>query len=70
MSDLYQTELQKSKIYNTMKLKCKEQGDAIEASVIKLVNDIVTDSCNLSKTIIKYMPEFTLHDETHLFEFY
>ncbi len=67
MSDLYQTELQKSKIYNTMKTKCKEQGDAIEASVIKLTNDIVTDACNLSKTIIRYMPEFTLHDETHLF---
>lgn len=50
-----------------MKSKSEGHGDAVEASVVKLVNDIVTDACDLSKTIIKYMPEYTLHDETHLF---
>lgn len=70
MNDIYQNELLKCKIYNSLKNKCKNQPDQIETEVIKLVNDVVQYACDKSKVIIKYLPEYTLHDETHLFRTY
>ncbi|MGV8056865.1 MAG: ATP-binding protein [Smithellaceae bacterium] len=67
MNEIYQNELARSKIYSLLKCKCDGLSDGIGSSVIKLVNEVVSESCELSKTIIKYMPEYTLHDETHLF---
>jgi len=70
MNEIYQNELARSKIYTLLKCKCDGLSDGIGSSVIKLVNEVVSESCELSKTIIKYMPEYTLHDATHLFESY
>jgi len=67
MNEIYQNELAQSKIYTLLKCKCDGLSDGIGSSVIKLVNEVVSESCELSKTIIKYMPEYTLHDATHLF---
>lgn len=67
MIKLYQNELNRSKIYKLLKEKCKHKNDKIESSVINLINNVVENSCEKSKTIIKYMSEYTLHDETHLF---
>ena len=55
--------LNKSKIYQTLKEKCIEK----DSDIIALVDDIVSYSYNRSKTIIKHMGEFTLHDGEHLF---
>ncbi len=60
-------ELSRSKIYSKLKKECANTSDDVSASVLKIVTEIVRDSCALSKTIIRYMPEYTLHDETHLF---
>ena len=55
--------LNKSEIYQTLRLKCEEK----DPEVIALVDSIVSYSCSRSKTIIRHMGEFTLHDEEHLF---
>ncbi len=67
MANIYQNELTRSKIYTLLKSKCRQLDDGVESSVIKIVNDVIRDACDLSKTILSYMPEYTLHDETHLF---
>lgn len=70
MIELYQSELNRSKIYQTLKTKCEAETDLVNASVIQLVNRVVEYACEKTKVIIKYMPEYTLHDETHLFRVY
>ena len=67
MVEIYQNELIRSKIYKILKERCSQENDNIGASILSLVNDIVTFACDKSKTILKYMPEYTLHDQTHLF---
>lgn len=57
------TRLSKSEIYQALKEKCEDK----DSGVITLVEDIVLYSCNRSKTIIRHMGEFTLHDGEHLF---
>src|SRR5688572_5123622 len=58
--------LTKSKIYTAFKQKAIEEGDAIEAQVTSVVLEGISDAYEKSKLIIKYMPEYTLHDSTHL----
>ena len=55
--------LQKSKIYSTLKEKCIEK----DTEVIALVDSAVSYAFQRTKTIIKHMGEFTLHDGDHLF---
>jgi hypothetical protein len=61
--DEYLLRLQKSEIYITLKDKC----DKKDPEVISLVNSAVSYALQRSKTIIKHMGEFTLHDGDHLF---
>jgi molecular chaperone HtpG len=56
--------LQKSLIYKTLKLHCQEK----DTEVVALVDKVVSDSFQRTKTIIKHMGEFTLHDGDHLFK--
>ena len=55
--------LTKSKIYSTLKLNCQEK----DSEVIALVDKAVLYAHQRTKTIIKHMGEFTLHDSDHLF---
>lgn len=67
MRDDYKDEillrLEKSTIYTNLKSKCEEKDNA----VIALVDDAVSYAFQRTKTIIKHMGEFTLHDGDHLF---
>lgn len=55
--------LQKSLIYDTLKIKCAEK----DSEVITLVDSAVSYAYQRTKTIIRHMGEFTLHDGDHLF---
>jgi hypothetical protein len=59
--------LKQSLIYNTIVLKLSDLDDAFEAQQKKLIFDAVDFAFQKSKLIIKYMPEYTLHDGDHLF---
>jgi hypothetical protein len=61
--DEFLPRLQKSFIYNTLKEKCAEK----DSEVTTLVENLVYYSIQRTKTIIKHMGEFTLHDSEHLF---
>lgn len=67
MTDDYKDEfllrLQKSLIYHTLKEKCIDK----DSEVITLVDSAVSYAFQRTKTIIKHMGEFTLHDGDHLF---
>jgi hypothetical protein len=67
MTDDYKDEiilrLRKSEIYNSLTDKCKEK----DSEVISLVDGAVNYAYQRTKTIIKHMGEFTLHDGDHLF---
>jgi hypothetical protein len=62
-----ENQLLKSKIYQIFKEKASKEGDSIEAQVTSIVHDGVKDAYEKSKLIIKYMPEYSLHDGVHLF---
>ncbi len=55
--------LQKSEIYDTLNSKCQ----AKDKEVIALVEQAVSYAFQRTKTIIKHMGEYTLHDGDHLF---
>lgn len=61
--DEYLLRLQKSGLYRELKNKCSEK----DLEVISLVENAVSYSFQRTKTIIKHMGEFTLHDGDHLF---
>jgi hypothetical protein len=67
MADDYKDEfllrLQKSQIYETLKTKCHDK----DPEVMTLVDNAVSYAFQRTKTIIKHMGEFTLHDGDHLF---
>ncbi|WP_051209896.1 HD domain-containing protein [Gelidibacter mesophilus] len=67
MTDDYKEEffarLQKSEIYCTLKNNCLEKDN----EVIALVDNAVSYALQRTKTIIRHMGEFTLHDGDHLF---
>jgi len=67
MKDIHKDEilprLEKSKVYNTLKTKCQDKDN----EVIALIDESVYYAHQRTKTIIKYMGEFTLHDSDHLF---
>ncbi|MDM1044374.1 ATP-binding protein [Myroides sp. 1354] len=61
--DEYLLRLQKNLIYNTLKNKCQDK----DTEVIALIDEAVSYAFQRTKTIIKHMGEFTLHDGDHLF---
>lgn len=61
--DEYLLRLQKSLIYQTLKANCSDK----DTEVIALVDSMVSYAFQRTKTIIKHMGEFTLHDADHLF---
>jgi len=67
MNDDYKEEflarLQKSELYKALKSKCLEK----DSEVIALVENTTSYAFQRTKTIIKHMGEFTLHDGDHLF---
>lgn len=67
MNDDYKDEflarLQKSELYKTLKSQCSEK----DSEVIALVESTASYAFQRTKTILKHMGEFTLHDGDHLF---
>lgn len=67
MTDDYKEEfllrLQKSALYDALKLKCHDK----DPEVVALVENAVSYAFQRTKTILKHMGEFTLHDGDHLF---
>lgn len=67
MADDYKDEfllrLQKSIIFDTLKAKC----DKKDTEVMTLVNGAVSYAFQRTKSVIRHMGEFTLHDGDHLF---
>jgi molecular chaperone HtpG len=59
----YLARLSKSLLYSTLKNNCKDKDN----EVISLVDSLVSYSVQRTKTIIRHMGEFTLHDSDHLF---
>lgn len=60
-----QARLPKSHLYRTLKSKCAI--DSSGAQVLALVDDATFYAFQRTKTILKHMGEFTLHDGDHLF---
>jgi molecular chaperone HtpG len=61
--DEYLPRLQKSKLFLTLQARCVEKDSA----VVTLVESGVEYAFQRTKTIIRHMGEFTLHDGDHLF---
>ena len=59
----YLPRLEKSYIYSSLKENCAHT----DVEVTALVEDAVAYSIQRTKTIIKHMGEYTLHDDVHLF---
>lgn len=57
--------LERSIIYTSFKKECGTDPAGSEA--LALVQDMISYAYHRSKTVIKSMPEFTLHDSEHLF---
>ena len=56
--------LKDTEIYQILEEKCKMTEDY---EVLTIVNDVYEYSINKLKAVIKNLPEFTLHDEVHIF---
>ncbi|MBD3384638.1 metal-dependent phosphohydrolase [candidate division KSB1 bacterium] len=69
MSDDWKDEilprLQKSLIYKTLSIKCEKNPAG--SDTLSLIQKMLLYAHHRSKTVIKNMPEFTLHDSEHLF---
>jgi hypothetical protein len=61
-----QLRLNSSLIYTTLQSKCNDDK-TIGAQVLSLVNEAVSWAYQRTKTIVRHMGEFTLHDGDHLF---
>lgn len=62
-----ENQLSKSKIFQAFRRKSKKEGNTIDAQLTSTVLDGIRDAYDKSKLIIKYIPEYTLHDGAHLF---
>ncbi len=56
--------LTQTKIYKKLEEYANE--DSISRDLISLVDKIFEESKQIHKTVLRHMPEFTLHDEEHL----
>ena len=64
MNDYLETRLEKLAVYQQLRNKCEENN---RHEVLALVMDIANFAVERLKTVIKNMPEFTLHDDKHIF---
>jgi molecular chaperone HtpG len=60
-----QLALQASELYRTLKRKC--ESDKAGTQVMALIDDATHYAYQRTKTIVRHMGEFTLHDGDHLF---
>ena len=60
-----QARLAKSNIFTVLKEKC--ESDSSGSQVLALIDDATFYAFQRTKTILKHMGEFTLHDGDHLF---
>jgi molecular chaperone HtpG len=58
---------EQSKLYNQMIEKLHDEDSGVKANALKIINDAGEYALLRLKTVIKNMPEFTLHDEEHVF---
>ena len=61
------TKLKKSAIYNQLNVLLKSEGDDVKGQVLNLIHEACNYAYQKSKAVIRHMPEFTLHDEQHIF---
>lgn len=59
--------LAKSKIYTILRRKALIESRTIDSNVSDTIHKCVKYAYDKAKLIIKYMPEYTLHDSEHLF---
>lgn len=64
MSEYFEEQLNKLIVYQQLKCKCENNN---HHEVLALVAEVGTFAVERLKTVIKNMPEFTLHDDTHIF---
>jgi len=62
-----ESRLEKSKIYTKLEKQLGIKGTAIKSQQLNLIFECVDYAYQKSKLILKYMPEYTLHDGEHLF---
>ncbi len=62
-----ETRLEKSQIYTTLESQLTATSKAIKSQQLNLIFECVDYAYQKSKLILKYMPEYTLHDGEHLF---
>ena len=62
-----ESRLEKSQIYKTLEHQLTATGAAIKSQQFNLLFECVDYAYQKSKLILKYMPEYTLHDGEHLF---
>ena len=61
----YIQQLEKSKLYQILRQKCNSDSEGTD--ILSVVHDTVYDCCTRTKLIVRYMKQYTLHDELHLF---
>jgi molecular chaperone HtpG len=67
-SDTSLDKILQSKIYTELKAKCASSDTEInKTDVLSTVNKIINGAAERAKVIIRQMPEYTLHDETHFY---
>lgn len=64
MNEYLENQLNKSVVYQQLKDNCERNN---QHEVLALVAKVGTFAVERLKTVIKNMPEFTLHDDTHIF---
>lgn len=64
MKEYLENQLSKSVVYQQLKDNCEKNN---QHEVLALVSEVGIFAVERLKTVIKNMPEFTLHDETHIF---
>ncbi|HEY4261153.1 MAG TPA: hypothetical protein VGM98_13395, partial [Schlesneria sp.] len=60
-----QSRLEKNSLY--IRLKQLSETDSAASATVSLVQEAAHYACNRTKTIVRHMGEFTLHDADHLF---
>ena len=60
-----QTRLKNSKIYDTLTRKCADEASGTH--ILSLIDDSTYYAYQKTKTVLRHMGEFTLHDGDHLF---
>ncbi len=54
-------------LYGRLEAKLKAQASEVRSATLDLVHSAAEYCQNKLKTVVRYMPSFTLHDETHVF---